>query len=98
QSLHRCDERLQSLPRRSLPPQILSPENGERGGDGVRRPAVIPFAKDIDWFGQLRLQRIGSRQVVVVLQQRRQQLVERGEVAVERGVDQLLQRKIPLIR
>src|SRR5262249_15053420 len=97
QFLDRCRERSQSLLRGRLPPELLAPENGERGGDGACRPAAIPIAKDVDRFGQLRLQRIGGRQLVVVFQQRWQQLVERGKIAVERGVDQLLQREVLLI-
>jgi hypothetical protein len=47
---------------------------------------MIPFAQGVGRIGELRLQRIRGRQFVVVFQQGRPQLVERGEITVEPGV------------
>ena len=68
--------------------ELFAPEDGERGRDGVSGPALVPFAEDGDLFGEAGLLGSVCRERVIGAVERRERLVEPGQIAVVGGGDE----------
>ena len=81
------------------PPELLAPEDRERRRHRRRRPAIVPAAQRGDLLGELRLQRIGGRQLRRTPSAAAASAASNaGEVAVERRGEQRVEREVLLVR
>src|SRR6266536_1793781 len=75
-------------------PDGLAPEHGERRRDRGRGPTQVPRAQQRDRLSELRLERMVRRGLIPRRDQRGERLLEPGEIGVERGAEQGVEREV----